>query len=265
MPKQVDLHMHTSFSDGTDTPEELLIKVREAGLALFSVTDHDTVDGCRAILPLLRGTDGFVCGVELSSTTALRKCHILGYHFRLNDPSLTRLTDELYTRRLKKLDLRLDELDSRFHIRFSEKDVDALRALPRPGKAHLAALLVRYGYAASISAAFADYLDVLHLPSAYIDAADAVEAIHRAGGVAVWAHPLGGENTAHLTHKAFTDQLTLLTDIGIDGLECYYSRYNARESSLLTAAAQEKNLYITAGSDYHGERKDVPLGGFYLP
>ena len=264
MSTPIDLHIHSSFSDGTDTPAELLEKVRAAKLEYFSLTDHDTQDGCRVLQSLVRPEDGFISGIELTCRTAFRKCHILGYNYRIGDDAMEQITRKLTDLRKQKLTNRLAALKDEFSISFTQQEEDELLAMESPGKVHIARLLVKYNYADSIDEAIKNYLNKLKIPKVSIDAAEAIRAIKQAGGVAVWAHPLGGEGETHLTPDDFYRQFDLLLQAGIEGLECYYSRYDAREASFLVSVAKENNLHITAGSDYHGKNKTISLGGFWL-
>ena len=92
------------------------------------------------------------------------------------------------------------------------------------------------------------------------DGKEAIDAIKCAGGVPVWAHPLGGEGEKHISQSDFLQKLSTMINLGIQGLECYYSRYTHEEIEFLVKTAKENNLYITGGSDYHGKNKDIPLG-----
>ena len=146
-PKKIDLHIHTTVSDGTDTPEELLQKVKDAGIELFSVTDHDAVKASTIIPDLLKeGDPAFVCGAEFSCKDEEGKYHILGYDYDPSSESILKLVDMGHTYRINKVRARLDFLKDQFHFRFSDEDLKKLFAMDNPGKPHIANMMVRYGY-----------------------------------------------------------------------------------------------------------------------
>lgn len=256
----IDLHMHSTASDGTDTPEQLLQKVRAAGLRIFSLTDHDAIDGCARLDPLVPADMTFFRGVEFSCFTPAGKCHILGYQYQPDAPSMDRALEAGRALRLAKLTRRLDYLRTERGIVFSPAELDWLHSLSSPGKPHLAQLIVQQGKAADRTEAIHRYLDGIPGGDARIEAKLAIEAILGAGGVPVWAHPLGGEGETHLTPAAFAAQFAVLRDLGIQGIECCYSRYTAEEVAFLLDQAKAHGLLVSGGSDYHGTAKTIPLG-----
>jgi len=104
------------------------------------------------------------------------------------------------------------------------------------------------------------YLDSCKTGNTRFDGIEAINAIISAGGVPVWAHPLGGEGESHMSAEEFLPRLKIMIECGIQGLECYYSRYNTQETEFLLKCANENNLLISGGSDYHGTNKDIPAG-----
>lgn len=260
MTGTIDLHMHSTASDGTDTPEQLLKNVRRAGLRVFSLTDHDAIDGCARLEPLVPADLVFFRGVEFSCITPAGKCHILGYQYRPGAPSMDRALEAGRALRLAKLTRRLDYLRTASGIVFSPGELDWLHSLSSPGKPHLAQLIVQQGKAADRTEAIRRYLDGIPGGDARIEARLAIEGILGAGGVPVWAHPLGGEGETHLTPEDFAAQFAVLRDLGIQGIECCYSRYTAAEVSFLLDQARKHGLLVSGGSDYHGTAKTIPLG-----
>ena len=155
---------------------------------------------------------------------------------------------------------RIRRLSRQLGVKFSKEDLDWLYSNKRPGKPHIAWLLVNNGYARTKQAAFSDYLNKIKIKSENLSPDEAVDAIHKAGGLAVWAHPLGGEGETHLTQEKFAEQFEIVSKAGIDGIECRYSRYDEREVDFLTDFAAKHGLLISGGSDYHGKNKDISLG-----
>lgn len=254
----VDLHMHSTASDGTDTPEELLKNLRARGITTFALTDHDTTDGAREMLPLVPSDMTYYPGIEFSCVTKAGKCHILGLGLDLDDGDLNAAIRHGHEIRLQKFETRLQNLKEQHGIIFTEEELRKLHENPSVGRPHIASLLIEKGYVSTISEAMDRYLKT-PIGTFRIDAKEAIDAIHHAGGVAVWAHPLGGEGEAHVRGEKFLDQLELLISEGIQGFECYYSRYNPSEVRFLMDEARERGLLISGGSDYHGSRKNIAL------
>ena len=256
----IDLHLHTAISDGTDTPEELLLHVREAGIDVFSVTDHDAIAGCEQIRSLLRPDDPrFLFGVEFSCKDDKGKYHILGYGYDPQSPVIRSVVEKGHANRMKKLDLRLERLREEHTIRFPDADIKALHALSNPGKPHLAGLMVRYGYAATMRQAFSEVLNCLHVPDFYTRPDTAITAILAAGGVPVLAHPCFGDGDQMILGKELEERVRRLMHFGLKGLEGCYSGYTETLSKQVIALAEAFDLYVTAGSDYHGSNKLIRL------
>lgn len=255
-----DLHIHTAASDGSDSPDSLARKVVGAGLELFSVTDHDTVDGALAMEGLIPAGVGYIRGVEFSCVSPGGKCHILGYGFDPEHPAFRAALGEGAQLRQEKLENRIVHLREKFGIRLTVEEEQWLRSLKSPGKPHLGRLLVKRGLADELSAAIKTYLS--GVPGRdRIDSKTAIDAILAAGGIPVWAHPLGGEGEKRLSRAEFEHRLAVLMAEGIRGLECCYSRYGMDESELLLRCARERGLIATGGSDYHGSnKKGIKLG-----
>lgn len=254
MASAFDLHIHTTASDGSDTPAELSARVAGAGLRLFSVTDHDTIDGALEMEKLVPAGTVFLRGVEFSCISPAGKCHILGYGFDPDHPALLDALREGRQLRLEKLQRRLEVLRDRFGIVLTEEEDRWLRSRNSPGKPHLGKILLDRGLADSLNSAIRTYLS--HVPGRdRIEAETAVRAIEASGGISVWAHPLGGEGEKPLTEGQFEDQLNTLLGYGLRGMECWYSRYGLDRVRFLLRRAEAHGLTVTGGSDYHGTNK----------
>lgn len=258
---RIDLHMHTSFSDGTDSPAELLLHVREADLGYFSVTDHDTIAASEAIPPLLLSDDPlFLSGAEFSCRDALGKYHILGYGFDPASAAIRTVVDLGHGYRMEKLAKRLRLLRERYGIAFSDAEEQALYALPNPGKPHIARLMVLHGLAGSVRQAFDTILNRLHVPDLYVRPEEAVKGILGAGGIPVLAHPCFGDGDQLILGPALRTRVERLMDFGLLGLEGYYSGYSEKLCREVVTLAETHGLYVTAGSDCHGGNKLIRLG-----
>lgn len=248
-----DLHIHTTASDGSDTPRALAGKI--AGLRLFSVTDHDTIEGALEMAALVPDGVKYLMGVEFSCISPAGKCHILGYGFDPDCPQFRSALEEGRQLRLDKLRRRLDRLKTEFGIELTEAELLGLQNQNSPGKPHLGRILVDRGLAVDLDEAIGHYLKKDPPGRDRIEAKTAVDAILAAGGFPVWAHPLGGEGEKRLSEEKFEALFAHLLACGIRGLECRYSRYGRAEREFLLARASSAGLLPTGGSDYHGIHK----------
>ncbi len=261
MASIVDLHIHTNASDGSDSPALLLEKLKNAGITVFSVTDHDTIDGALAVEKLATPEFRFLRGIEFSCQSPGGKCHILGYGFDAGHPAFLAALEEGKLLRQEKLETRIQYLCSVLGIRLTEEENRWLRSLESPGKPHFARIVVAHGLADTIDTAIQKYINPCKVRRDRIEAETAVKAVAAAGGIPVWAHPLGGEGEKRLTGEQFRGQLDTLLSYGIRGLECHYSRYDAAQRAFLSGQARLHGLLISGGSDYHGTNKrNLDLG-----
>ena len=261
MANTIDLHMHTTASDGSDAPRQLLEELQKSGITTFSVTDHDTISGALSMEALVPAGMRYIRGIEFSCITAAGKCHILGYGYDPADPVFRATLAEGRELRLQNLDKRIAFAEDTLGFRLTEEEFTWLHSLESPGKPHLAQILIDRGFANEIQDAIHKYINPCKISRERIDAVTAVKAILHAGGIPVWAHPLGGEGEKRLTVERFQAQLATLLSYGLRGLECYYSRYSPEEEDFLTGTARAEGLLISGGSDYHGTVKpDLPLG-----
>lgn len=255
-----DLHMHTRFSDGSDDARSFIENIKKSGLSVFALTDHDTVDGVEAIRAALPDDLRFIAGVEFSCICPIGKCHILGLGIDPQNELLRASLAKGERVRQEKLAKRLVHLKENHNIVFDEAEMAYIRAQNRVGKPHLANLLIRRGLATDLTDAIKKYLDLPEGESDRIPTDEAIRAIIAAGGIPVWAHPLGGEGEKHLTESDFRTLLAALLSYGIRGMECYYSRYSMESIEFLLHAAKAHHLFISGGSDYHGTNKNIAIG-----
>jgi predicted metal-dependent phosphoesterase TrpH len=250
-----DLHLHSHFSDGTFSPEEVVARGQRAGFVALALTDHDTVDGCARMAAACK-TAGieFITGAELTAEHKDTELHILGYFLDVtNKELLVELARFQIVRqnRIREMVARLNEL----HVPLKADEVFALANCASPGRPHVARTLVQGGHCGSLDEAFEHYLKKgrpAWVPKAKMSALESIELIHQAGGLAVMAHP--GLNR--------TDELIPdLVHAGLDGLECYHTKHSNRVARHYLQMADKLNLLITGGSDCHGKSKGKPLIG----
>lgn len=261
MNNKIDLHIHSTASDGADPIPQLLEKILKAELHTFAITDHDTITGSQLMETLVPKNLNFIRGIEFSCTTSYRKCHILGYNFDPAHASFQNALNLVKKLRREKVDLRIAFLENEFGIVLTENELASLNGEASPGKPNFGKIIVERGLAPDIRTAISKYVNPCKTPRSGIDSDIAVKAILNAGGIPVWAHPLGGEGERRLTKEEFETQLTELISNGIKGLECFYSRYTQDEIDFLIEQANIHNLFISGGSDYHGSNKtNINLG-----
>ena len=255
-----DLHIHTHFSDGTFTPEEVVARARQFGLAAISVTDHDTVEGCA---PTIRACAAagieFVTGSELTAEMSGHELHLLAYGMDITDPRLLvelAKVQEVRQQRIREMVICLNKLG----IPLPVESVFALANCRSPGRPHVARALVQAGHCRTLDEAFDRFLKKgkpAWVPKFKMSAAEAVGLIHDTGGLAVMAHP--GLNRSD-------EFIPELVAAGLDGLECIHSKHSTKMAEHYLLIADHYGLLVTGGSDCHGMNKGKPLiGSIRLP
>lgn len=261
MKEKIDLHMHTTVSDGSDTPEAIVANVRDAGITVFSVTDHDAIKGCKAVQNQLKqGDPTFICGVEFSCKDDQGQYHILGYAYDPESKSIQGVVGRGHSLRMKKVKARLDFIKDAFGFVFPENEIRKLLSMDNPGKPHIGNLMVKHGYVATKEIAIRDYIDRLHFRSEYVRPEEAIAGILGAGGIPVLAHPFFGSGDQLIIGAEMEDRLKRLIGYGLQGVEAFYSGFSAKLTGEMLALAERYGLYVTAGSDYHGTNKLIALG-----
>jgi len=255
-----DLHLHSNNSDGSASVKELVDNVEKSGIKIFALTDHDTVAGVNEAQNYVPDGIKFIKGVELTCKIQDINCHILGYNINPEKKELIELIELGKKLRRQKLETRIKYLKEVWGIELSKEETNWLYSRKSVVKTHIANILVNRGLASDNVEAMKKYLDGCKTGNTKFDGKQAIDTIIIAGGIPIWAHPLGGEGEMHLTEKEFLPQLKTMIEKGIQGLECYYSRYTAKEAEFLVNCAKENNLLISGGSDWHGTNKTVQIG-----
>ncbi len=248
MPDLIDLHLHTTASDGMLNPSELLDSVRAAKLAAFSITDHDTVAGYHEVAGLMIDNDPeLVVGLELSVATGGDDMHLLAYLFDVDNQELVETLERFRTERNQR-GLKMVEKLNELGLDLSFDAVVQAAGGAAIGRPHIADALETEGLVSSFGEAFWKYIGnsgPAYVPKSKILPNEAIDLVHRAGGVVVLAHPFVNE-----MHK----QVETLVDLGLDGLEvCHYSHSRQKVRELEKMAIQF-DLLPTGGSDYHGRQ-----------
>ena len=253
--KFADLHLHTLFSDGTFTPEELVLRAQNAGLACIALTDHDTVEGCeRAAAACAAVKLGFIPGAELTAEHEDTEVHVLGYFLDTQNRILLDRIGKFQAVRQNRIHEMCAALNQ-LGIPLKAESVFALANCRSPGRPHVARALVKEKLIGNLDEAFERYLKKgrpAWVPKTKMSALESVELIHQAGGLAVMAHP--GLNR---TDEIIPD----LVGAGLDGIECFHTKHSTLMSERYLEIAEKYDLLVTGGSDCHGFSKKAPLIG----
>ncbi len=248
-----DLHIHSTYSDGSQTPEEIVAEAIEKKLTAIAIADHDTVRGVRPALKAARGSDlRVIPAVEISTEFQETEVHILGYWIELdNDDLHAKFT---YVREARRL--RADEIVSKLRqsgIEITIEDVLAQSDGVSLGRPHVAQALLEKGYIKNVQEAFDRYIGrgrPAYVPRYKLSPYEAVEAILNASGCPVLAHPGLGVST-HI--------IEALIEAGIEGLEAYHSHHTPSNTNRILRIAAEHDLLVTGGTDSHGPSGSYPV------
>ncbi len=251
---RVDLHIHSTASDGTLGPADIAIEAASGGLELVALADHDTAAGYAAAAAAAPPGVRVVPAIELTARGLGGERHILGYGIDPRHPAIVRHTAEARRVRGERMERMLAALD-RLGIRATIAAVEAEAAGAPLARPHLARVLVAMGAVQSHGEAFARYIGddgPAYVASEAVDVAAAIGRIEAAGGVSVWAHP---------PPSALATELGAYVEEGLAGLEVYRPRQTPEATRRLARLARSRGLLASGGSDWHGPW-DVPLGTF---
>ncbi len=252
---RLDLHLHSTASDGALEPGALVGAAAAARLDVIALTDHDTVAGIPAALTAAGGRIEVIPGIELSSTHRARELHILGYDIDPQAPELLTFSRDAARRRQVRMTEMLERLGE-LGIRVPYDEVVRLAGSEaNVGRPHLARVLVQRGHVRTFAEAFDRFIGdggPAFFPVRLLTPAAAIDIVHRAGGVAIWAHP---------PLDLFQTELTTLADAGLDGVEVHRPRSLPAETEILLNTMAPRGLLVTGGSDWHGDWNG-PIGDF---
>lgn len=256
----IDLHTHSTFSDGTLTPTQLVHAAREAGLSAVALTDHNTIAGLPEFLAAAEGGPvAAIPGTEFSTEYAGTELHILGLFIRPEHyGAVTAVLDEMLSRKERSN----AELVAALRRADIHLDYDAIKARTPDGyvnRAVIAAEMLRLGYVDSVQQAFSRWLSPKHgyfVPPQRLDAFEAIRFIKSIGATAVLAHPF-----LNLDEAGLREFLPEAKKAGLDGMEVYYPMFDREQTALACAIAEKFRLLPSGGSDFHGANKPhISLG-----
>jgi predicted metal-dependent phosphoesterase TrpH len=260
---RVDLHVHSTVSDGRLTPAEVIREAAERGLVYIALADHDSVDGIAAARAAAQSLPNLtvIPGIEISTDIPQGEVHILGYFIDYTDPQLLAQLENFKKSRLRRAQAMVAKLEG-LGVHIDWRRVLELAGTSTIGRPHIAQAMLEKDYVPSFKDAFDEYLG--HGKPAYVERekmlpAEAVAIIVKARGLPVLAHPLTTEDPEGLISE--------LKPAGLVGMEAYYNGYTAEEVEGLVALAQKHNLVATGGSDFHGIEPDeeTAIGGADVP
>lgn len=264
----LDLHIHSTFSDGTLRPAEIVSLAKRKGLQAISITDHDTTEGITEALEAgCRDEIEVITGIELSTSYDDRQIHLLGYLFDHLDPvflsSIARIQNARDERNLRIID-KIQALG----IDLTLSEVQQRSKVGQVGRPHIAQVLMDKGVVRSINDAFIRLLKkgaVAYSPRKLLMTVDAISLIRNAGGIAVLAHP----GLIDRSLSVLPELLDELVPAGLGGIEVYYPVHSSKNQKQLRMLADRYDLAVTGGSDYHGDiRPGTMLAGgknVYVP
>ncbi|KIC71896.1 PHP domain-containing protein [Candidatus Protochlamydia amoebophila] len=254
---RADLHCHTTCSDGTVDPREIINLAINSGLQGLSITDHDTIEAYKDAAPFAQQKGlSLIPGVEFSASLGQTSVHILGYGFSLKSSIILDFCQKHHQRRLVRNQLILDRLTSHgMTLTLEEIYPESLISQKSMGRPHIALAMVKKGYVTTIQKAFQEYIGEgksCYISGQSFTVEETLDIIHQANGLAIIAHPHLIENIS-ITKK--------LLQLNFDGIEGYYGRFPRGKEDRWIKIGNHKNWLITGGSDFHGAIKpDLPLG-----
>ncbi len=262
----IDLHIHTTASDGTLKPVQIISRAQRLNLKAIAITDHDTVAGSQeAVNCGIPPSLGFLTGVEISAApppfySGAGSFHLLGYSIRLEDSRLNRTLSTLQRARKERNPAIMKRLN-RLGIDIDLDDVRRDAGEGQLGRPHIAHLMVKKGVVASIDEAFDRYLGAgkpAYVDKKRIECLTAIEIIRKAGGIAVLAHP----GLLKFNNEDELDKLIgQLKKAGLRGVEVYYSGHSPAQTRLYAELACRHGLLMTGGSDFHGDiQPEIEMG-----
>ncbi len=251
LERNIDLHSHTTASDGDHSPTQLITRAQSIGLATLAVTDHDTMEGLAEAIQAgaERGVE-VVPGIELSAEIGFGQCHILGLYIDPKSEAMrTRLHDVLHNRNFRNEKILAKMQAHGVNITMAEVEAEAGgEVIARP---HFAKVLLAKGFIKTMQEAFDKHLTpggTFYVDRARLSPEECIGLIHSAGGVAILAHPNNLKRDEAETEKKIQE----LIDVGLDGIEARYNRHSAADNARYLAMAERLSILTSGGSDFHG-------------
>lgn len=255
-----DLHLHTSFSDGTDAPERVVELAKQAGLSIIAITDHDNTEALPIAAPAATRHDiELIAGIEMSASAEGEEVHLLGFLIDTENAVLQQHLAEQQARRVERVHEMVKRLQGA-GVTIDAEEVFAVAGQGTVGRPHVARVLLKHGYITTLSEAFQRYIGPKNpgfVPGSPLPPSGIIRVIRAAGGVPVLAHPV---------YLKRDDLIEQFVKEGLAGLEVYHSGHEPDTVRHYERLADRLNLLKTGGSDYHGNSKEgLPVGAVNVP
>ena len=251
-----DLHIHTDFSDGIYSPQEILLRAEKSKLKKIAITDHDNFSGSIEASKILKNSNlsvELIPGVEFSCSNGVEEYHIVGLFINFENKEITNLISMMQIKRLDAIKKIIKFLDSQ-NINLSLDNVIS-NAKGSIGRPHIALELIKRGYVKSVNEAFEKFLSNKHIKNIKeprMSVLEAIETIKKSNGISIWAHP-------NIKDKKFIETITLFKELGLSGAEVHSPRYGLNRQKELMEICETLNLVISGGSDFHGMHEGIEI------
>jgi len=265
----IDLHTHTTFSDGTLTPTEIINYAAKKNIKAIAITDHDNFDGVsEAVLCGKKHNIEVISGIEMSTDFFSKEIHILGLFIDINNKKINSELDGLKEKRKKRNCLAVEKLN-KLNVNITYEELEKISSNKIITRAHFAKILMRKGYINSVKECFDKYMGEgkdAYVKREVISPEETISLINDSGGIAILAHPL----LYNFTDDKLNEMILYLKSIGLKGIECIYSTHTEENTKYLISLAKKYNLKVSGGSDFHGENKPnldlgTGYGNLYIP
>jgi len=259
MIETIDLHVHTNCSDGLLWPEAVIDYCLKHEIKVLSITDHDTIQAHLDLVDYVQNKDiTLIPGVELSTTWKSADFHILGYYVDVNNLKFLEKISYFCEERFVRGEAIVEKLNE-LGVDLSMETVKKIAGKSVMGRPHVADALVKEEYVLTVDEAFARYLGYhapAYVPKKYLTPREAIKLIHKAGGVAIWAHPgpVGKDSI-----------LKQFVEMGLDGIEVYHPLHDNRANKRYINMAKTHGIIYTGGSDCHARRERILIGSQNVP
>ena len=264
LTKLVDLHIHTTCSDGDLSVDEILMKAKEKRLKFVGIVDHDTIEQFdkvkeSALAKKMKESGVRVwVGTEFSCKINGLKLHLIGYNFDHTSKEIFHLIEKAQKLRQEDLFYKVETARS-LGATITDEQLEKLKAIENVGKPHIALCIKENGAEGSIGEIIRKYLDSKKLLR--LETKEVIDAVHKAGGIVVIAHPYQIATENHISEGEAEKVWEELVRLKADGMECFYSLYDMEKIKHLVSFANKRGLIITLGSDFHGKTKpNIEIG-----
>ncbi|MBQ8192552.1 MAG: PHP domain-containing protein [Bacilli bacterium] len=261
--RRVDLHLHSVYSDGADTPAKIVELAKDKGLWTIALTDHDNIEGSKEIVKLNDDKINIYSGVELTAKVPKGRMHILGYNMDLENKKLNQTLKEMRDASIYNILLYIDILKRDFNVVLPQEEIDLmLQKKGNIGRPQLALLLIKLGYCKNVEETFQKYLiyayDQVRSVKKGLTKEEAISLIIEAGGTASLAHP----SSLKMEYEELKKEIAYLKSLGLSSIEVIHPNNDDREREMYKEIAKKYELLISGGTDYHGidVKPDIKMG-----